>query len=110
MSQAHYVICSHDECTVPAVAELTYPYSTLRVCTEHLNHILELADVDGMKFRKNGGPWFDAEPLALVWTWDAGTRTCPLHHWPDVVCRDWSAEHAAMIRALVGLSSTSTGG
>jgi hypothetical protein len=40
------------------------------------------------------------EPTKLEWIWDAGTRTCPLHHWPDVVCADWGAEHAAMLRAM----------
>lgn len=55
-------------------------------------------------------PFRHEEPLSIEWLWDAGTRTCPLHHWPDVLCRDLGDEHAALIRALLGTAVPMTGG
>lgn len=106
MSQAHYVLCDHlgshlgELAQPPAVAAVRRPDGTdWRLCLPCLNLTLDVCDLRS-----------ELEPVYLVWTYDAGTRTCPLHHWPDVVCRDWSAEHAALIRALAGLTSSSTGG
>jgi hypothetical protein len=97
MSQAHYVLCDNQAVhppyagpIPPAVAAVRHPNGTdWCFCLDCLNETLDHADA-----------FPNFEPLYLVWAWDAGTRSCPLHHWPDVLCRDWAAEHAAMIRAL----------
>jgi hypothetical protein len=97
MSQAHYVRCQQTSEHAPfgpelppAVAAIRSPRGIdWRLCLECLNGVLDRAD-DRPEF----------EPTALSWTWGPGERVCPLHHWPDVVCGDWSAEHAAMLRAM----------
>jgi hypothetical protein len=95
------------QCTDAAVAVMHMPYflgNRLPMCLAHMIEFFDRRDA------LEGNPFRHEEPTRLEWLWDAGTRTCPLHHWPDVVCRDWSAEHAALIRALVGVNSSSTGG
>lgn len=110
MSQAHFLRCcwrfgEHLECGAPAIAHIRrntgFRIVESPACADCLNRYLDL--VDG---RSDGGYWWTfPEPLAITWLWDAGTRTCPLHHWPDVLCRDWSAEHAALaIKAAQGFA------
>lgn len=95
MSQAHYTRCGwlaykdaeHGE----AVAYVTnHVGRVVPVCVGCLNSWLNFVD--------NTYPRL--EPIALEWVYDAGTRQCPLHHWPDVLCADWGLEHAAMLRAM----------
>lgn len=96
MSQAHYLRCDqqqfHDSNeTAPVVASIRSPRGVdWNLCRDCLDSILDRCDDQP-----------EAEPLYLVWAWDAGTRSCPLHHWPDVLCQDWAVEHAAMLRALM---------
>lgn len=94
MSQAHYVRCT--VCPSSAIATIWYAVRRPRpipLCFRHLNRALDLADLADRHPR-----W--SEPVKIEWAYDAGTRSCPLHHWPDVLCQDWAVEHAAMIRAL----------
>jgi hypothetical protein len=62
------------------------------MCQYHLDTLLNSVDSEN--------PFRHAEPTKIEWVYDAGTRHCPLHHWPDVLCSDWGPEHAAMLRAL----------
>jgi hypothetical protein len=95
MSQAHYVRCGWSAYKGAehgiAVANVTdHAHRVVPVCVGCLDTWLDFID--------NTYPRL--EPLRIEWVYDAGTRTCPLHHWPDVVCADWGAEHAAMLRAM----------
>lgn len=100
MSQAHYRVCTwfipEFQCHEAVVASLhsgsRFGNPIRPVCLQHLNAWLDECDSDFWAARP--------EPLAIMWVWDAGTRTCPLHHWPDAVCADWATEHAAMLRAM----------
>lgn len=113
MSQAHYVRCGHMTpspdsnrfenrdilCSTPAVVIMHMPYflgNELPACLKHMTKFFDHLDDEEQK----GNPFRHEEPTRLVWVYDAGTRVCPLHHWPDVVCADWGREHAAMIRQL----------
>lgn len=99
MSQAHYRRCSWFiepwECPDIVVAVLTVrgqrglPWRPM--CKTHLDAWLDWADGDGL------GP-MRPEPAHIEWTWDAGTRTCPIHHWPAVLCEGWSDEHRTLIK------------
>jgi hypothetical protein len=95
MSQAHYVLCDHvgnhiGTVTPSAVAEVRAPWGRpFLLCRECLNEVLDECDSKP-----------HMEPTSITWTWGPDERACPLHHWSDVLCSDWSTEHAAMIRGL----------
>lgn len=98
MSQAHYTQCAwikYDGVLHSAVlAQLTLASGTdIVVCRTCVDDLLDFAD-------RMRTPTLDLEPRRMEWLWDAGTRMCPLHHWPDALCADWSTEHAALIRGL----------
>lgn len=102
MSQAHYFgTCSWFvdpyACTDDVVALLHVPMgrgSPMRpVCKTHLDVWLDWSDGDLL------GP-MEPEPLKIDWVWDAGTRICLLHHWPDVLCAGWTDEHKRLVSAL----------
>jgi len=99
MSQAHYAQCAWISYTGAdhgdAVARMTLRNGKIVVvCKGCLDTWLDFLD------RMSLGESVRLEPRSIEWLWDAGTRTCPLHHWPDVLCADWGIEHAAMIRGL----------
>lgn len=94
MSQAHYTTCRsadwRGECGAAAVALVWLAPSVVSPrCVEHLNDLLDFRDMTRLP-----------EPLKIEWVWDAGTRTCLLHHWPDVLCAGWTDEHKRLVSAL----------
>lgn len=117
MSQAHYVRCGHmtpaptwmlreiglvgdAQCDASAVVVMHMPYflgmDKPPMCLRHMIEFFDRRDEE----EQEGNPFRHAEPHRLEWVYDAGTRMCPLHHWPDVVCADWGREHAALLRAM----------
>jgi hypothetical protein len=96
MSQAHYVLCDyvyqHQPWTAPpAVAHVRkWTGSEVALCGPCLNEMLDWCD---------GRP--KREPRRIEWVYDAGTRICLVHRWPEVLCADWTREeHWASMERL----------
>jgi hypothetical protein len=105
MSQAHYARCDSDICTQAAVARLVYfrPEASILACREHLDMILDNYADEGKFFRHvaSGPEWFSAEPRRIEWVYDAGTRVCGVHLWPEILCADWPREeHRASMERI----------
>lgn len=103
MSQAHYSTCvwgadvvgSHGP-GVPAVARVAWRIGWDDEHGGSVHWALCRACLDDQLDKADRGAVF--EPVAIEWVYDAGTRFCPVHHWPAELCSDWTHNRRTLDR------------